>query len=656
MHVLATAGHVDHGKSTLVRALTGMEPDRYAEEKRRGMTIDLGFAWTDLPSGPVAFVDVPGHERFVTTMLAGVGPVPAVLLVVAADEGWMPQTGEHVDALVALGVRRGLLVVTRSDLMEPELAVEEARERLADTPLAGIEAVAVSAATGAGMAELRAALEKLVEGLPAADDAADVRLWVDRAFTIRGAGTVVTGTLGAGRIKVDDELELATAVGRRRVTVRGLQSLGADVSRVRGVSRVAVNLRGVPRDAIARGDALLKPDAWLAVSTLDGRLVGLTGFGDVDGAAGDDGTGGGTGGGTGSGGSGGGMGGGGGGGSGGGADAGGASGAGTGGAMATGVGVDADTLPEELMLHVGSVATPVRVRPLGPDTVRLRLDRPLPLRIGDRAVLRDPGRRVVAAGLVVLDVRPPELRRRGAAAARAAALAEMTGRPDASGELGRRGLVRRLDLRAMGVPVADLDALGPATAGWLIAPEVAVERAAALADALAAHDAADPVDPGLPVEAARRAAGLPDTRLIEPVLRLAERTDLVVRDGRVSAVARKGTPAALQAALGSLRADLDAAPFAAPDADRLAELGLGPRQLAALVRTGELLRVADGVVLLPGADEKALAVLAGLGPEFTLSEARQALGTSRRVAVPLLELLARTGRTARTPSGGHRIT
>jgi selenocysteine-specific elongation factor len=256
----------------------------------------------------------------------------------------------------------------------------------------------------------------------------------------------------------------------------------------------------------------------------------------------------------------------------------------------------------------------------------------------------------------VLDVRPPDLRRRGAAAARAVALAGMSGEPDARGELARRGLVRRLDLRAMGVPTAALEALGPATAGWLVAPEVAVERAAALADALAAHDAADPVDPGLPVEAARRAAGLPDARLIEPVLRLAERTDLVVRDGRVSAVARKGTPAALQAALAELRDELDAAPFAAPDADRLAELGLGPRQVAALVRTGELLRVAEGVVLLPGADAKALEVLAGLGPEFTLSEARQALGTTRRVAVPLLELLARTGRTARTPSGGHRIT
>jgi selenocysteine-specific elongation factor len=599
MHVLATAGHVDHGKSTLVRALTGMEPDRYAEERRRGMTIDLGFAWTDLPSGPVAFVDVPGHERFVTTMLAGVGPVPAVLLVVAADEGWMPQTGEHVDALVALGVRHGLLVVTRSDLMEPELAIEEARERLAGTPLAAVDAVAVSAATGAGMAELRAAMDTLVTGLPAVDDAADVRLWVDRAFTIRGAGTVVTGTLGAGGIEVDDELELATGTGRRRVTVRGLQCLGAEVTRVRGVARVAVNLRGVPRDAIARGDALLKPDAWLGVSTLDARLTGLR---DVPGAP-----------------------------------------------------VAPDSLPSELTLHVGSVATPVRVRPLGVDTVRLRLGRPLPLRIGDRAVLRDPGRRVVAAGLVVLDVRPPELRRRGAAAARGGVLTTMTGTPDAAAELARRGLVRRAALLAMGVPACDLDALGPGTAGWLLAPEIAVERATALAGALAAHDAADPIDPGLPLEAARRAAGLPDPRLIEPMLRLAGRTDLVVRDGRVAAVASRGTPAAVRAALDRLRADLSADPFAAPDADRLAELGLGPRQLASLVRAGELLRIAEGVVLLPGADAQALEVLAGLGAEFTLSEARQALHTSRRVAVPLLELLARTGRTARTPDGGHRV-
>ena len=596
MHVLATAGHVDHGKSTLVRALTGMEPDRFAEERRRGMTIDLGFAWTDLPSGSVAFVDVPGHERFVTTMLAGVGPVPAVLLVVAADEGWMPQTGEHVDALVALGVRHGLLVITRSDLMEPELAREDARERLAGTPLEGISDVAVSAATGTGMDALRTAVDDLVTALPPADDAADVRLWVDRGFTIRGAGTVVTGTLGAGRVQVDDELELATAAGPRRITVRGLHSLGAPVAEARGVARVAVNLRGVPRDAVARGDALLTPDAWLPVTTLDGRLSSVGGRG-----------------------------------------------------------IDAGTLPGELTLHIGSVATAARVRPLGADTVRLHLGRPLPLRIGDRAVLRDPGRREVAAGLVVLDVRPPELRRRGAASARAAVLATLSGVPDASGELARRGLVRRAELRAMGVPPADLDLLGAPTAGWLLDRDAAVDAAAALAAALAAHDAADPIDPGLPVEAARRAAGLTDVRLIEPMLRLARRTDLVTRDGRVGTAKQKGTPADLRAALDAVRADLRANPFAAPDAGRLAELGLGPRQIAALIRSGELLRVAEGVVLLPGADATAVDVLSGLGPEFTLSDARQALHTSRRVAVPLLELLARTGRTARTPDGNHRL-
>src|SRR5204863_1806328 len=151
MHVIATAGHVDHGKSALLRALTGMEPDRWEEERRRGLTIDLGFVWTDTERGPIAFVDVPGHERFIGNMLAGVGPVPAVLLVVSADEGWMPQSAEHVDALVALGVDRGLLVVTRSDLLEPELARDDALEHLAATPLAGMPAVGVSARTGAGL-------------------------------------------------------------------------------------------------------------------------------------------------------------------------------------------------------------------------------------------------------------------------------------------------------------------------------------------------------------------------------------------------------------------------------------------------------------------------------------------------------------------------
>ncbi|EEP69834.1 selenocysteine-specific translation elongation factor, partial [Micromonospora sp. ATCC 39149] len=195
---------------TLVRALTGMEPDRWAEERRRGMTIDLGFAWTTLPSGDtVAFVDVPGHERFVPNMLAGVGPAPAALFVVAADEGWMPQSAEHLAALHALGVAYGLLVVTRADLADPGPALAQARAQLVATCLGDVEAVAVSAVTGAGLPRLRAALDRLAARLPDPPADAPVRLWVDRSFTITGSGTVVTGTLGGGRLAVGDELELA---------------------------------------------------------------------------------------------------------------------------------------------------------------------------------------------------------------------------------------------------------------------------------------------------------------------------------------------------------------------------------------------------------------------------------------------------------------
>ncbi|MBW0102495.1 SelB C-terminal domain-containing protein [Pseudonocardia sp. KRD291] len=610
MHVVCTAGHVDHGKSTLVRALTGMEPDRFAEERRRGMTIDLGFAWTTLAGGrTVAFVDVPGHERFVTTMLAGAGPVPAVLFVVAADEGWMPQSGEHADALEAIGVRHGLLVVTRSDLLEPELARDEAQGELAARGLGDWPCVCVSGATGEGLDTLRTALDALVTGLPVPDPGADVRLWVDRAFTIRGAGTVVTGTLPAGTVEVGRDLELDTADGRTPVGVRGLQALGETVPRAGGPARVAVNLRGVTLEQVGRGDVLLSPGAWPRAAEVDVRLHGVRG-----------------------------------------------------------AGVEVSALPPELTLHTGSSAVRARVRPLTPAgdghddvVVRLRPDRSLPLRIGDRVVLRDPGSRRIVAGATVLDVAPPALRRRGAAARRAAELAGATGVPDADGELSRRGAVRAADLRAMGVPAAQVDALGarvPGAAGWLLDPDRAAGAAVALARAVAAHDEADPLDPGLSPAAARRAAGLPDVALVEAVLAAAAdrgADGLVLDGGRVRAATPTGLPRPVREAMATLRADLQAAPFVAPDAGRLAELGLGPRALASLERAGELLRVTPDVVLLPDAQDRALELLAGLGDEFTLSQARQALDTTRRIAVPLLELLARRGHTERTPDGGHRL-
>ncbi|BCB76411.1 hypothetical protein GCM10022251_23950 [Phytohabitans flavus] len=348
MYVVATAGHVDHGKSTLVRALTGMEPDRWAEERRRGMTIDLGFAWTTLPAGDqLAFVDVPGHERFVPNMLAGVGPVPAALLVVAADEGWMPQTAEHVAALDALGVRYAVLAVTRSDLADPGPVLRAVRDRLAGTTLAGLAGVPVSAPTGQGLDELRAALSDLVGGLPVPDTSAPVRLWVDRSFAIRGSGTVVTGTLGAGVLRTGDTLLLHTAGhGDRPVRIRGLQSLGRPADQVPAVARVAVNLRGVDRAAVRRGDALLTPSGWTASALVDVRVDG-----DLAGAA------------------------------------------------------------SALVLHLGSAAVPVRVRPLGGAMARLTLDHPVPVAAGDVALLRDPGRHQGVGRVTVLDTDPMPLAR-----------------------------------------------------------------------------------------------------------------------------------------------------------------------------------------------------------------------------------------------------
>src|SRR5271154_2355972 len=271
MQVIATAGHVDHGKSALVRALTGMEPDRWAEERRRGLTIDLGFAWMTLPDGErLAFVDVPGHERFVPNMLAGVGPVPAVLVVVAADGGWMPQSAEHLTAIDAVGIRHGLLAVTRSDLADPGPATRQALDRIAGSHLGTVEAVAVSAVTGAGLPELRAALARLMASLPAPDPAAPVRLWVDRSFSIRGSGTVVTGTLPAGTVAIGQEILLTPSL--RPARIRGLESMSEPVASVTGVARIAVNLRGIPADVPARGMALVDAGGWTMTRLIDVRL------------------------------------------------------------------------------------------------------------------------------------------------------------------------------------------------------------------------------------------------------------------------------------------------------------------------------------------------------------------------------------------------
>ncbi|MDQ6617404.1 MAG: selenocysteine-specific translation elongation factor [Actinomycetota bacterium] len=279
MHVIATAGHVDHGKSTLVLALTGMDPDRFAEEKARGLTIDLGFAWTTLPSGRgVAFVDVPGHVRFIRNMLAGVGAVDACLFVVAATEVWKPQSEEHLRILELLGIKRGLIALTKVGLVDEdwrELAALEIADRVAGTFLEEAPIVPVDAPTGVGLDDLRAALDQLLAATPTAPDVERPRLWVDRSFAARGSGTVVTGTLTGGTISVDDELSIVTTINGGKgapVRVRGLQSHQLPEPSVGPGHRVAVNLSGVHHGAIRRGDALIRGDQWAPTTTFDASL------------------------------------------------------------------------------------------------------------------------------------------------------------------------------------------------------------------------------------------------------------------------------------------------------------------------------------------------------------------------------------------------
>ena len=580
MHVIATAGHVDHGKSALLRALTGMEPDRWEEERRRGLTIDLGFVWTHDQREAIAFVDVPGHERFVGNMLAGVGPVPAVLFVVAADEGWMPQSAEHLTALHALGVSHGVLAVTKTDLMEPDLAAEEALDTIRTTTLGDIPWVGVSARTGDGLPELRRALDDLVARLPSSDATAPVRLWVDRSFTIRGAGLVVTGTLAAGTIRAGDTLELARI--QARFVVRELQTLNRHVEEVSGVARVALNLRGPNRVEIRRGDALMTPGSYRCTAVVDARTSLCS----------------------------------------------------------------PHELPREVLVHVGAATVACGVRPLGEDTARLTLEEALPLRVGDRVVLRHD--RGIAGGAILLDVDPPILNRRGATRRRAGDLETYLNAPEGMTELRRRGIVREGVLRAVGIepPVP------PLVGDWLVAPELA----AALRERLATMVARRVDDPSawpLKVEEARKALELPDVRLVPPLVS----AGFTIRNGAIVPQEAPDTLApVVRDALSTLEAKLHARGFVVPAEEELAGLGLGTAEIAAAVRVGRMVRLAPGVVLLPETLAYAVDVLAHLAQPFTAGEAREALGTSRKVVVPLLEYLALHGRTRRGADGQHSVT
>ena len=587
MYVVATAGHVDHGKSTLVRALTEMDPDRWEEEKRRGLTIDLGFAWTRLPSGAdVAFVDVPGHEKFLGNMLAGVGPAPVVLFVVAADEGWQAQSTDHRDALRALGVEHGIIALTRSDRATVDRTAE-IRTQLAGAPLADAPIIPVSAPTGDGIAALRQALDEVLADVPAPDAQAPVRLWVDRAFSVKGAGTVVTGTLAAGTLRVGDSLKVATAGGERAVEIRGLHSENRAEDSLGPVTRAAVNLRGADAADIHRGDVLLTPGAWRLVDHLDVRRT---------------------------------------------------------------FGADLDGLPDNLVVHTGTAGVEAHLRPLSADFARISLAHPLPLRLLDRFVVRSPGGRHVVAGVEAVDLRPPELNRRGAARHRAEELSAQDSFRDPASYLRRVGFARLDDLDRDGFATTAPPQGIIAFRDWWIAASQVTRWKQALTDALQAHAAAHPLAPGMPRKAALDALGLQEEGLLGLAIAAAKAES---SEGVLRLPGQRADLGAAERGVAAIEERLKVEPFAAPEADDLTELGLGPKALAAAERAGRLLRLKQGIVLLPSAPEEARRRLAELEQPFTLSAARKALGTTRRVAIPLLEYLD-AQRITRRGDGGQR--
>lgn len=274
MYVIGTAGHVDHGKSTLVKALTDIDPDRLPEEKEREMTVDLGFAWLTLPSGrEVSIVDVPGHERFIKNMLAGVGAIDLAMLIVAADESVMPQTREHLAILDLLRIRRGLVVITKTDLVDDELVElvqAEVEDALAGTAFAGCPMAAVSAYTGAGLADLKATLDGILDDTETRRDLGRPRLPVDRCFTVSGFGTVVTGTLIDGSVAVGQQVELAPS--GRQARIRGLQSHQSRLDSATPGVRLALNLSGISRDDVLRGEVITNPGWLRPTRRLDANL------------------------------------------------------------------------------------------------------------------------------------------------------------------------------------------------------------------------------------------------------------------------------------------------------------------------------------------------------------------------------------------------
>ena len=593
-YVVGTAGHIDHGKSTLITTLTGIDPDRLAEEKRRGMTIDLGFAHLRLPSGlDVGIVDVPGHARFIRNMLAGTHGLDAVMLVIAADEGVMPQTREHLEIIDLLDVRRGVVVLTKVDLVDADwlaLVKAEVVQALEGTSLESAPMVPFSAVSGEGKVELLAMLDALLAAAPSRTDLGRPRLPVDRAFTMSGFGTVVTGTLVDGSLNLGEELEVVP--GGRTVRVRGLQQHNRKVETASPGSRVAANLIGVEKDELARGDVLARPRTLAATRRADATVRVLASASQPlrHGAA--------------------------------------------------------------LLLHTGTTEVGCRVIVLDSDEiaagaegwVQLYLERPIAAAERDRLILRVPSPATTIAGGTFVDVTP---RRH----ARHDSLVRESLERRAAGDVLQeelrkypRGVTVAALLKATMAPEADVAGLDARSIGdWLFDQRAWRAIADRAVQELGAYHAAHPLRPGVAREELRSRLGVAPgvfPSVVQGLLQdglVAERGGSVaLPDHRVELHEVDGTAAALVECLGKQ-------PFAPPSlSDAAKQTGATPEVVRALAQRGEIVRVSDDVAFTKSAYESAVEMVKGIiatSGSITVAQLRDSMGASRRPVLALLEYL-----------------
>lgn len=628
---VATAGHVDHGKSALVRALTGTDPDRLPEEKKRGITIDLGFARLVLPGLELGIVDVPGHENFVKNMVAGVGSVDAALFVVAADDGWMPQTEEHLQILTYLGVSRAVVALTKSDLaVDATASVEAVRMRLAGSPFADSPIVQTSVVNATGIAELQAALGTLLADVPPPRDIGKPRLPVDRVFSLHGVGTVVTGTLHGGTLSQGQSVSVQPS--GRLAHVRSLQNHGQKAERSPPGARTALNLpevEAVGDAAVTRGEVITLPELGGGSRVLDAVLRRSA-------------------------------------------------------HAETSPAVPTPERPlldgRQLRLHLGSGHWTVRVSllerggallPGVQSLVRLRCERPVFALAGDRFILRDGTGRHTLAGGIVLDPAAEDRRsfRRGAQrkfleGATLALTAEDTVKKVALACLERDKAVVRIALLQrwpFSTDETEAAVTSLVAAGKLeVVGERVVDKAwwkelrgrtAALVDA--EHEA-HPERIGASLTGLRRGVTryLPKAELFDALVDVLVAKDRFVRVGTAlrRAAHRPTLPPHFQAAGERLRTALAAKPFEPPSRQELAPDGPSRQALHFLFDTGEALELGKEVVLLEENFRRMrtiiLRTLRSAGPS-TASDLRQVLGTTRRVLIPVLERLDRDGATRR---------